>query len=801
MPTEPLPSWAVEDTSAPPATEDLPSWAKEVEEPKQKTKPAERPVPQYKDYSSLDKLRSYANARYESITRAPGDIKRYLYESLERTPQEREAAETVGPIGRYITAPLMNLTSSAISLGTTGRADLPSALEAVGSPGAAATAREYILADPFNPAYRVVKDIGAASMGRVEATPPSVAAPEATTAAAKQAQVMQRVQEVEAAKRLGIEPFAPSLTGVTTAPAVNSLLDVPIVGEAARKRLETTVAQTVEAGRKIANDLGNSGDPYVSGTHVRTALDRFKDAKSSEFLDASVRNLPDDQLHEIIDNGPKATSVPTVREATYEAAWRTVPNEMREASEGGVPDPMYVRKLPKTQRKILNIIDRILNTMGIRAREGEVPPQAMDIIAGQAGDIFQRIARGEWEGTFNDVRNVRSEFRRMASGMLDTEKNTLKNSDLSRIQSAMTHDMIDHLIDIQGEHRANGVAILNTAFDKQKDINRVYDAAWNGTPINTKSLSPAALTGYQAIVKARQVFDSIDKFKEADKFTREEAEHFERLESLFGAKSAEDLSNKIMNAALEGKGNLDILHAAKAAVTNDEWGDIAASVFTRMARPAPSAAGRGPTPDFSIRSMTTRLNAMSDKAKELLFKSHGDEELSKDLDAFEKVAQNISNFESYANTSRSYSNYAQISAILGAGYFAGHLFGGEFSAAMTSAFGAAAPWAFARVMTSPAYVRWLTKGLDPKNTAPRDLSTLKSIVAKTKDPELRGIGGALVAIMSRKSSQPQEPQPSDSIWPSVKELVPPEPQLGRYLPGINASMLAPNPFAYPRIGR
>jgi hypothetical protein len=525
----------------------------------------------------------------------------------------------------------------------------------------------------------------------------------------------ERLTDIEAFEGSGVKPFGPALTEAGTAGAVKQLADAPIVGAPVRRALGEAVEQTRDAGERIAGKYGDAKSYRDVGNVVEKGLDRFKDAKAADLGDEAAKGLSDDALAGIAAKPARETSIKTKQDALYERAWRGIPMRMRKGRSEKDTDRFW-GGMTNTQNLLKELTERN-QRMFSATRDGQAVDKtlAYPVRGGVAGQIVQDIVEGRWRGNLQSMRDVRSNFRRLASGMGDTEKNTLQLSDFGRMQSAMTQDMISLL-----------------------ERNAGHYAAQKG--------------GKDTAVAVRR---AIHDFRRADQFTRASVGRLETIEKLYGASSEEALALGIVKDAMGGRkgGNFSRLSALRRSLKDEEWGDVSSGVIRELGRPVASARGIAEETGFSVESFITRWREMSDEGKNVLFNRPGEsgKALRNSLDRFVRVADRMANFEAMANKSRSATNaigaagLATVSSAVTTGMLTGQWM--PVAGLLGTAGGT---YAFGKFMTSPAYVRWLTRAAELSGD-PGKLRSLRGharelarLAEKEPDPAVQNLIHAVV---------------------------------------------------------
>jgi hypothetical protein len=517
-------------------------------------------------------------------------------------------------------------------------------------------------------------------------------------------QAAQRVADLErdaaAFDRSGVRPFGPAFSSGPVAATAKQITEVPVLGAPTRNALEESLTGARDASRDVAGRYGVSTTAREAGQVVQEGIERFKDARPADVVGDAAGAMSDARVSSVIAAPARETSLKTKQAALYERAWRRIPEEMRRGR--AVEGEARVMQAPSNARAVLEDIAGRMGRMTQQSGKNAVDKGSLRPAAGHLGQIIDAVRNPRWTANLQTLREMRSEFRRLASGMGDTEKNVLKHSDLDRIQGAITEDMI---------------ALLQRNADRARET--------------------------QNHALANDFERSIREFRRADQFTRLSMQRLESIERLFKADSAESLARNILQAALAGgKGNEQMLMTMRRTLRPEEMGEIAAALISEMGRPVGSARGFTQELGFSVNSAMTKWQNMGERQKAILF----DGEHRKALDDLVRVWSRLSNVESLANSSRSFSNTLGIGSIgAGAAAVASGM-DAMFTAGATAGTIAGASVLFSR----PSYVRWVIAYTKAKAAArnPQSAGRLSASLAQLgrmaqADPQLVPVFRAL----------------------------------------------------------
>jgi hypothetical protein len=539
-----------------------------------------------------------------------------------------------------------------------------------GRPQIADKARHVVLRDPQSDQQFVfertpeTQQNKALSLGRVLA--PGMATNPVTgvgrgsglTAATRTGQAANEIEQDAAAfNRLGVRPFGPAFSSGPVGATAKQITELPFVGEPTRRALTESLEGTRDAARDVASRYGSSTTAREAGDVAQQGLERFKDARPADVLDDAARNLPDARISQTVAAPARETSLKAKQAALYERAWRRIPQDMQRGR--AVQGQSRVMGNPQNTRAVLEGVADRMARMTQQSGQGAVDKGSLRPAAGHLGQIIDAVRNPRWTANLQTLREMRSEFRRLASGMSDTEKNVLKHSDLERIQGAITADMVSLLQRNADAYRRAGDAATAAGFER-----------------------------------------SIREFRRADQFTRLSMERLDSIERLFRAESAEALARNITQAALSGgRGNEQMLATLRRTLRPEEMGEIASSIINEMGRPVGSARGETQRIGFSVNSFLTKWQNMSPRAKAILF----DGEHRAALDDLVRVVSRGANVEALGNSSRTLSNATGIGSIGAAGAMATQGVGAMGAGLATAGALSGASVIFSR----PSYVRWV----------------------------------------------------------------------------------------------
>ncbi|MGO9172010.1 MAG: hypothetical protein ACLP7P_08610 [Rhodomicrobium sp.] len=813
---------------------------------------------------------------------------------------EQKAFEESRSIPRRIGDPILFAADMPVRAMTGGEYGLADIAEAAGSQNTADALRmaqsDFARANPrFIEGLKTAGDVSlgipalsglgapleATAAAALEARGASAMARAQAASTARGALTDARLEDLGAFERSGVKPFGPAFTEAGTAGTIKQLSEAPIVGMPVRNALGQAIEETRDAGERLAAQYGDASTYRDAGQVVRGAvqqavedardavsnlpgtgtagsyrdagnaaqegLQRFSDARSADTIGDTARNLSDADIADIVSRAARETSIRTKQDALYERAWRGIPEDMRNGR--AVPgQERFLKGFVQTRELLQSLANRNAGMYSATRDNIPVDPTlAYPVRGGIAGRIVEDIIRGQWRGNLQDMRNVRSFFRRTASGISDSEANTLQLSDYRRMQSAMTQDIIRVLQSNADNYAARGDAATATRVQgaihdfRRADqftrasagrldaLEKLYSAGspealaqnilkdaqgagrgnldrltalrrslsdedWNdvaggilgemGRPVPSARGIPQ-----EAGFSLNNFIDSLSKLSPQGRsalfghnpelarslgtLEQEARTRTAPLERLYGTQAPEQIGVEIVKDAEGGRkgGNLDRLIALRRQLSDQEWGDVASAALREMGKPFGSARGQTQEAGFSVNSAMTRWQNMSPEGRRILFDAPDTGGRVQTLNDFIRVANRMANFEALANTSRSATNGLGMAGLASIFTAAQQALAGHPGAAAGAASVAGGMWGVGKLLTSPAYVRWLTRAVklsqDPRAafTLRDHVRELARLAAKDADPSRQAVATALAQSAAQAAQRlERRPQSESSGW-------------------------------------
>lgn len=595
--------------------------------------------------------------------------------------EKRGIGERAGDTGAF----LSSLPVRMLTRGEYGAGDIATSL---GFPGAgeslAQGESDFTVAN--EPQLGAFKAAGDAAMGTQGIPMPSIRVPRvpevpsraSTGPASFPSSGPTRAQSyVRDLEDLGIHKHGPAIAqaareGAGPGNFAKTIEGMPFIGKPLQKSTQEFITTASRAADDIAQGYG-TGNIENAGATVKGYFDKFKNKRaiSKDDLDA----LPDQEITRLAQSEPKDLgSVKTAADARYEAAWRQIPEQYRKGA-AFAEEPRLMGDMPNTRKLLEDIYGSNVRMMNaarqgrklkaaeetaseLPTRKGSAIKSAIPFRGGILGTAVEDVLAGNWKGSLQTMRDLRTMARRQASRVTDTEGNQGSKGEFERLKKAIDADMQALMERVPASFRKEG----------KEDMAQAFERAAKG-------------------------------FRDADSFYKQYAESFEKIaKPLIDTEKNPAVIKKLMDAAKKGAGgDAALLNEYRRMASPEVMDEVAAAAMVDMGRPTGSAGGLIQDAGWSPSKFATAWNNMSHEA---LF-SHRPE-LYAQLKKYANVAQGLADYEKLANSSRS-GTHGIIGAAMLAGptYMLANLDGMLISGAGT--YGAA------RWLTSPAYIAWLTK--------------------------------------------------------------------------------------------
>lgn len=233
-----------------------------------------------------------------------------------------------------------------------------------------------------------------------------------------------------------------------------------------------------------------------------------------------------------------------------------------------------------------------------------------------------------------------------------------------------------------------------------------------------------ALSGDLERLAARTSPEASRAFKRANNFTR--AGH-NRIDAFVQRTVKKDDLNKVFDAMARGGEGVQALNAMKRSLKPNEWEAVASNVIRRLGKSRPGqqdATGEA----FSVNKFLTDWNKLGPGKKVLFSGSRTLNEYSKNLDKIARAAEAVKEgAKEMANPSGTAQSVQNMGAIATA---AAGIASGSFLPLTAVMAGIASINGASRLMSSPAFVKWLAQGTTTQNW-PGHVARLATLAEQT----------------------------------------------------------------------
>lgn len=470
---------------------------------------------------------------------------------------------------------------------------------------------------------------------------------------------------VEDMESLGITPFGPVVAGArrgdnTPGAIPQALAGKPVVGTPLQQGMSRMFDEIGEAHGKVSRKYGSATTTQDAGARVLNALDGVKNQRRID-----VEGLDDLALKELASTAPRQSTFKDVQSAKYELAERALPDDMKGGKAVKDEERMMVG-MPETRAILMKIKEdygKSINKTKADLKGHKDPKWTGSRNIDESLDAIASL-KGEWRTGIDGMRTIRSNIRRALSSKGDTEVNALTRGNLRRLYGAVTTDMNNML-----RSRAKNAALRG---DRQR---------------------------------ALQYVNALRAYDDADKFTARYAERFEAVRGVLQAKTDEAAAGKVLQAMQSGtKGNIKQLIRLRQLIPKGAIDDYASALLIELGRPTKTAGGAAKDANFNPVTFGSNWLNLDPRARKIMFGHRPG--LYRELDTLAKISQATKDYQALANNSRTGVSNVVTATLAGGSIgltsFSPGLFFGVLSAAATGR-------ALAGFMSSPAYVRWVTR--------------------------------------------------------------------------------------------
>lgn len=438
--------------------------------------------------------------------------------------------------------------------------------------------------------------------------------------------------EIAAFDKAHVDPSLAAVKGNGASRVANAIAENPVAGVRVRRNLARATGQAQEEAGRIGETYGAAASHGATGEAVQSGVQAFNDRFSTRAGKLYDKAfLPIETAEaQAVERAAKA------HEARVASAERDAATESgrsgQKVSPVEVPGQTPVVVPVQTMGTLRNIISRI-----------NAPRLSSIITDSRVRTIASALESDGHQVRFTDLRALRSWVRRAQGD--EVLRQGMNSADLQRIESALTSDIYANAERLAGPR---GLQALKRADSFYK-------------------------IGVQRIRGSLQAFVG-----KGD-----------------AGKPGEAAYDLLVRAAGD-RGGADTarLGALKKSLRPHEWGDVAATVISRLGKPTAGAAEKG---DFSVGSFVTNYAKLSPEGRALLF---GTGEQRAALDNLAAVTGKLKAVEKGANASNTAVSTQSLVTV-------GGLMNPVTTLPTIKLLGGLA--GIGEAMSNPGFVRWLAK--------------------------------------------------------------------------------------------
>ena len=577
----------------------------------------------------------------------------------------------------------------------------------------------------------------------------------------------EALRDLDAFAETGVRPSLPVVSEAPLSSVAMQLSETPFVGGPMRNALAQSVNQTRDAAERIAGNLTNLRTIPEAGTRVQQGLDRFRTARINELTPDVLQNLgivPTQQtrraeqmsegaINSIAEaNRLRQQANANVGPQNIRGNFRTPPpvppgpqpppvppiiNQRRTAADMSIGELTTIARasarqtsFAARQEALYELADRNLPTImrtdgsrnpnrvalfntrqeisGILRQEAAASIQGGVAEGGRFGRLVERLSNPQAHMSLEEIRAARTEIGRALSNF-GTYDARLDRTQLKRLYGAFTQDL-------------------------ENGYRTIAARAWQRTRSNGLDRVDEAV--------ARAADQALYQFQRASRYTRVGMERMDRFMTVLDAKTPEQAAVRLRQAALsKGRGNIELLRTARAALRDEEWNDFAGVMLNEIGHPVASATGRAREAGFSVRTAATNYQNMTPEARQLLWGG------SREVDSFFRVVGRLAEIEATVNSSRSTTNFLNVTGTIGS---LAAVASGQALTALSVGIGA---FGLSYILSRPYLVRLMTFAL--RNRAMHADANSGTMIERAFTESNRGLQQLATALARDKEAPPE----------------------------------------------
>ena len=553
----------------------------------------------------------------------------------------------------------------------------------------------------------------------------------------------ERLKAAQAFEEEGVPAFAPAFTSKGTARTARTIEEAPLVGGTITVPKREVEMATAARQQALAQEAGAAASPEDAGLIAQRALQRYRTARLEELERPVLEDL----------GVPTATPTALARPGTVlidrpsqlNTAAMT-PEELELARTSQISFPRSERATiqnmsPADLERIISSPARDTSFTVKQAALYKIADDAMPALFKENNARNPNLIPTRLSGAVASGLAQAQQSARIQGGALQGRFGTLVR-DLANPRSNFTIEGLRAARTELGRALAEGNTL--DASLSRTQLKQLYGAVTGDIERGLVAVAARARQQANAGTILPQIADQADRAlyltQRADRYTRASMDRMDRFMGVLGADTLEQASRRLGSYMKENTQNVQALETLASSLRPEEWRSVLGYVVGNLGK-LPAGAKEAEGPLFSFERFATDWNKISQntRVRNVFRKGLGDDVIHS-LDNLGTISERMKRYE----TTRNYS---------GSGYVA--LGGAGLAAWLNPAtlpfaiLGTAGVGLTGKVLTSPAFAKWVSSGLAKTQARvgspvtatriamQRSLGRLVDFAASELDPEVK----------------------------------------------------------------
>lgn len=577
----------------------------------------------------------------------------------------------------------------------------------------------------------------------------------------------EALRDLDAFAETGVRPSLPVVSEAPLSSVAMQLSETPFVGGPMRNALAQSVNQTRDAAERIAGNLTNLRTIPEAGTRVQQSLDRFRTARINELTPDVLQNMgivPSQQTRRAEQmSGGALNSIAEANRLRQQANANVGPQNIRGNFRAPPPvppgpQPPPVPPVVNTRRTAADMSVGELTTIArapARQTSFAARQEALYELADRNVPVLMRSNNSRNPNLFSPTN-----MRETVAGILRHEASASISGGVA--EGGRFGDLVRRVSNQNSNMTLESLRAARTEIGRALSNFGTYDARLDRTQLKQLygSISQDIENAYRTIAArawqrtrsngldrvdetvARAADQALYQFQRANRYTRVGMERMDRFMTVLDAKTPEQAAVRLRQAALsKGRGNIELLRTARAALRDEEWNDFAGVMLNEIGHPVASAVGRAREAGFSVRTAATNYQNMTPEARQILWGN------SREVDSFFRVVGRLAEIEATVNSSRTATNLINVSGTLAA------LTAGVTGNTLTALSVGLGAFGLSYILSRPSLVRLMTFAL--RNRAMHADANSGTLIERSLTESNRGLQRLAAALARDKEAPPE----------------------------------------------